>query len=46
MTAPADTGTDAARRAARTRRLTLWLFVLAAAVYVGFIAMQILRSRG
>ncbi len=45
MTAPTDTGTDEMRRAARTRRLTLWRFGLAAAAYVGFIAMQILRAR-
>ncbi|MBS0396437.1 MAG: hypothetical protein JSR54_17600 [Proteobacteria bacterium] len=45
MTVPTDTGTDEVRRTARTRRLTLWLFALAAAVYVGFIALQILRAR-
>lgn len=40
-----DAGAEDARRA-RTRRLAVLLALAAAAVYVGFIALQIARAKG
>ncbi|MBS0376206.1 MAG: hypothetical protein JSR73_16615 [Proteobacteria bacterium] len=45
MTQATDAAADEARRS-RTRRLTLLLFGVAAAVYAAFIVVQYLRARG
>ena len=46
MAGPDSATREPDARRARTRRLAILLALLAAAVYLGFIGMQVLRGRG